>query len=783
MNDVKVNLPIIALRGMTILPYMVIHFDVSRKKSIKSVEYAMKNGQKIFLVAQKSADIINPERNDVVDTGTICEIKQIVKLPGGLVRVLVKGLERAKFIDFTYMEEYLEGEVCPAEDEEAMLPDAERDARISLLREMMKRYYMETGRNQGDNVSRISAINSLDEIIYTSVVECTTDFEERQKILETDDILLRFDEACDIVCNEIEIVDIKKKLSDDVRVRIDRNQKEYVLREQIQAIRQELGEDDYEEEADEFKRRTEELNASDKVKNKLRREINRYASLSGNSSEASVSRTYIETMLELPWNNFSRDNNDINNARAVLDNDHYGLSKVKDRIIEFLAVRALNGKGESPIICLVGPPGTGKTSIASSIARALNRKYVRVCLGGVRDEAEIRGHRKTYVGAMPGRIIDGLRQAGTGNPLMLLDEIDKVGTDSRGDTASALLEILDSEQNSAFRDHYIEVPVDLSEVFFIATANDTGTIPKPLLDRMEIVELNSYTSVEKFHIAREHLVGKQLDKNGLTRRQLSFTDDAIRKIIENYTREAGVRELERQIGAVCRKAAMLIVSGKKDTHRVTIRNLTRYLGNPKYDSEEMARQDKVGVVKGLAWTSVGGTTLDAEAVLMAGKGELTLTGKLGDVMKESARVALGYIRSVADEYGISPDVFRENDIHLHVPEGAVPKDGPSAGITITLAMLSALTGRKVRCDVAMTGEITLHGQVLPIGGLKEKLLAASNIGIREVLIPFKNKKDLAEIDAEILDGLKIQYVRTMDDVVKHALCQEETGYGNKKSKS
>lgn len=783
MNDVKVNLPIIALRGMTILPYMVIHFDVSRKKSIKSVEYAMKNGQKIFLVAQKSADIINPERNDVVDTGTICEIKQIVKLPGGLVRVLVKGLERAKFIDFTYMEEYLEGEVCPAEDEEAMLPDAERDARISLLREMMKRYYMETGRNQGDNVSRISAINSLDEIIYTSVVECTTDFEERQKILETDDILLRFDEACDIVCNEIEIVDIKKKLSDDVRVRIDRNQKEYVLREQIQAIRQELGEDDYEEEADEFKRRTEELNASDKVKNKLRREINRYASLSGNSSEASVSRTYIETMLELPWNNFSRDNNDINNARAVLDNDHYGLSKVKDRIIEFLAVRALNGKGESPIICLVGPPGTGKTSIASSIARALNRKYVRVCLGGVRDEAEIRGHRKTYVGAMPGRIIDGLRQAGTGNPLMLLDEIDKVGTDSRGDTASALLEILDSEQNSAFRDHYIEVPVDLSEVFFIATANDTGTIPKPLLDRMEIVELNSYTSVEKFHIAKEHLVGKQLDKNGLTRRQLSFTDDAIRKIIENYTREAGVRELERQIGAVCRKAAMLIVSGKKDTHRVTIRNLTRYLGNPKYDSEEMARQDKVGVVKGLAWTSVGGTTLDAEAVLMAGKGELTLTGKLGDVMKESARVALGYIRSVADEYGISPDVFRENDIHLHVPEGAVPKDGPSAGITITLAMLSALTGRKVRCDVAMTGEITLHGQVLPIGGLKEKLLAASNIGIREVLIPVKNKKDLAEIDAEILDGLKIQYVRTMDDVVKHALCQEETGYGNKKSKS
>ncbi len=771
MNDVKVNLPIIALRGMTILPYMVIHFDVSRKKSIKSVEYAMKNGQKIFLVAQKSADVINPERDDVVDVGTICEIKQIVKMPGGLVRVLVKGLERGRFIDFTNTEDMLEGDVYPTADEEAVLPDAERDARISLLKEMMKRYYMETGRNQGDNISRISAISRLDEIIYTSVVECTTDFEDRQCILDTDDILMRFDAVCDIVCDEIEVVDIKKKLSEAVRSRVDKNQKDYILREQIQAIRQELGEDDVEDEIEEFKRKTTELNASEEVKNKIFREIKRYDSISGNSSEASVSRTYIETMLELPWNKHSDDNNDIVNARQVLDADHYGLGKVKDRIIEFLAVRSLNGKGESPIICLVGPPGTGKTSIASSIAGALNRKYVRICLGGVRDEAEIRGHRKTYVGAMPGRIITGLKQAGTGNPLMLLDEIDKVGTDSRGDTASALLEILDSEQNAAFRDHYIEVPVDLSDVLFIATANDTSTIPKPLLDRMELVELNSYTSTEKFHIAKEHLVEKQLDRNGLTRKQLSFTDDAIRKIIENYTKEAGVRELERQIGGACRKAAKSIVSGEKNTHKVTVRNLSQYLGNPKYDSEEMAAEDMVGVVKGLAWTSVGGTTLDVEAVLMPGKGGLVLTGKLGDVMKESAQVALGYIRSVADKYDISKSTFEKNDIHLHVPEGAVPKDGPSAGITIALAMLSALTGRMVRHDVAMTGEITLHGQVLPIGGLKEKLLAASVIGIKEVLVPYKNEKQVADIETEILDGLTIHYVKTMKDVIKYALCK------------
>ncbi len=771
MSNMVANLPIIALRGMTILPYMVIHFDVSRKKSIKSVEYAMKNGQKIFLVTQKSVDIVKPTRDEVCDVGTVCEIKQIVRMPGGLVRVLVKGLERAVLEDFTSEEDMLAGNVRVTPNTEFSVPDNERDARISLLKEMMKRYYMETGRNQGENISRVSAISSLDEIVYTSLSECTTEYMERQEVLDMDDILMRFDEVCDIVCSEIEIEELKKSLSEEVRKRVDRNQREYILHEQIHAIREELGEEDVEDEIDEFRKAVDGLDASDAVKDKIRREIKRYDSMSGSSSEASVIRSYIETMLELPWNKKSDDSYDLKRVQKVLDDDHYGLKKVKERMVEFLAVRALNGKGESPIVCLVGPPGTGKTSIASSVASALDRKYVRICLGGVRDEAEIRGHRRTYVGAMPGRIVEGLKNAGTGNPLMLLDEIDKVGTDSRGDTASALLEVLDSAQNSAFRDHYIEAPIDLSDVLFIATANDTGTIPKPLLDRMEIIELNSYTSNEKFHIASEHLVHKQLEKNGLTPGQVSFTDNALKEIIEKYTKEAGVRELERQIGAACRKAARKIVEGDKKPHKIGVRNLPEYLGAPKYDMEDKPKSDAVGVVKGLAWTSVGGTTLDVEAVVMKGKGNLVLTGKLGEVMKESAQVALGYIRSVASGYGIKDEVFEKNDIHLHVPEGAVPKDGPSAGITITLAMLSALTGRKVSHDTAMTGEMTLHGQVLPIGGLKEKLLAASTVGMKNVLIPEKNRRDLAEIEPEITETLNICPVRTMKDVVKAALRQ------------
>ncbi len=769
MSEVVNNLPIIALRGMTILPYMVIHFDVSRKKSIKSVEYAMKNGQKLFLVSQKSSDIINPSREDVYDVGTIAEIKQIVKMPGGLSRVLVKGLERAELIEYIDGEDMLTGSVMPCPDTQNQLPEAERDARISLLKEMMKRYYTETGKTQGENISRFKALTNLDEIIYKAVAECTDEYTDRQEVLEIEEILLRFDAACDLVCREIEMADIKKELSKEVKERIDKSQRDYVLREQIQVIREELGEGDVDSEIEEFRQKLDALVASEDVKNRIKREINRYSAVSNSSSEASVIRSYIETMLELPWDLHSEDNNDLLNAEAILNKDHYGLDKVKERVVEFLAVRALNNKGESPIICLVGPPGTGKTSIAASIARALNKKYVRICLGGVRDEAEIRGHRKTYVGAMPGRIVDALRQAKVSNPLMLLDEIDKVGTDSRGDTASALLEILDSAQNVAFRDHYIEVPIDLSEVMFIATANDTSTIPKPLLDRMEVIEVSSYTQMEKFHIAKQYLVPKQLAKNGLTKSQMSVSDGAIMNIIEGYTREAGVRSLERKIGSLCRKSAKEILSGEKKTHKITEKNLKHYLGNIKFDKEEAQTEDMVGMVKGLAWTSVGGTTLDVEACTMAGKGNLILTGQLGDVMKESASVALGYIRSKADIYGIDSSDFEKKDIQVHVPEGAVPKDGPSAGITMTLAMLSALTGRKVSHDIAMTGEMTLHGIVLPIGGLKEKLLAAKLVGMKTVLVPEKNKKDYLEIEADVTDGLKIIFVKTMDDVVKAAL--------------
>ena len=769
MSKMVNELPLISLRGMTILPYMVIHFDVSRKKSVKSIEYAMMNGQKIFLAAQKSIDVIDPVEEDVYEYGTISEIKQIVKMPGGLVRVTVKGLCKAKMLSFDVRDNMLVAEVEEAEGEPVLLEATEEEARIDTLRELMSDYYVSTGRNQGNNIVNLKTINNLDELIYRCMAECNDDYEDRQEFLSEDSILVRYDMICDFICKEMKIEQIKRELTADMKARVDKHQKEYILREQIQAIREELGDTDYDGEIEEFKKKAAELDASDEVRNKILKDIKRYSSLSGNSSESYVLRSYIDTVLELPWGKMTEDNNDIKNAAKVLDADHYGLKKVKERIIEFLAVRVLTDKGDAPIICLVGPPGTGKTSIAASVARALNRKYVRICLGGVRDEAEIRGHRKTYVGAMPGRIIEALQQAGVSNPLMLLDEIDKVGNDRRGDTASALLEILDSAQNKAFRDHYIEVPFDLSEVLFIATANDVSEIPKPLLDRMEIVEINSYTQVEKFHIAKEHLVPKQIEKNGLKAKQISFSKDAVNSIIEKYTREAGVRELERCIGKVCRKAAKEILTGEKETHKITAGNLKHYLGTVKYDKEDALKKDEVGVVRGLAWTAVGGTTLDVEASLMQGKGEITLTGQLGDVMKESAMVSLGYIRSVADKYKIDKEYFENKDVHIHIPEGAVPKDGPSAGITMTLALLSAYTGRPVNHEIAMTGEITLHGHVLPIGGLKEKLLAAKNAGAVTVLVPDKNRKDIDDMEAEITEGLEIIYVKKMDDVVKAAL--------------
>lgn len=763
------SLPIIALRGMTILPYMVIHFDVSRKQSINSVDYAIRNGQKIFLVSQLDADVMNPKREDLYTAGTLCEIKQVVKMPGGFVRVLVKGISKGILTSLNTEGSMLMGEVDIIKTHEIMLPEAEIQARVKFLKTLLMDLYTVNDREVSENRQRLKKITSLEEMVYKAIADCTTEYEKRQEALEIEDLFERCDYACDLITQEIEVAGIKKELAEDVKSRVEQHQKEYVLREQLSVIREELGDSDVESEAEDYREQVEKLDAPDAVKEKLHKEIKRFETLSSNSSESGVIRTYVETLLELPWNKVKKDNCNIQRISKILNEDHYGLTKVKERILEFMAVKTLNEKGESPVICLVGPPGTGKTSIASSIARALDRKYVRVCLGGVRDEAEIRGHRKTYVGSMPGRIVEGLKQAGVSNPLMLLDEIDKVGTDSRGDTASALLEILDGAQNVAFRDHYVEVPVDLSRVLFVATANDLSTIPKPLLDRLEIIEINSYTQVEKFHIAKKYLLPKQLAKNGLTKKQLTVSDEAIRKIVSKYTKEAGVRSLERQMGKICRKAAVGILMEGKDVHRITPKNLPDYLGVPKYTEEEKNKEDRVGSVKGLAWTSVGGTTLDVEVVTMEGKGNLILTGQLGDVMKESASVALGYVRANASEYNILPEFFEKNDIQIHVPEGAVPKDGPSAGITLTLAIISAITGRKVACDVAMTGEITLRGNVLPIGGLKEKILAAKLAGIKRVLIPEKNIKDLAEIEEEITEGMQITTVSVMEDVIKEAL--------------
>ena len=763
------SLPIIALRGMTILPYMVIHFDVSRKQSINSVDYAIRNGQKIFLVSQLDADVMNPKREDLYTAGTLCEIKQVVKMPGGFVRVLVKGISKGILTSLNTEGSMLMGEVDIIKTHEIMLPEAEIQARVKFLKTLLMDLYTVNDREVSENRQRLKKISSLEEMVYKAIADCTTEYEKRQEALEIEDLFERCDYACDLITQEIEVAGIKKELAEDVKSRVEQHQKEYVLREQLSVIREELGDSDVESEAEDYREQVEKLDAPDAVKEKLHKEIKRFETLSPNSSESGVIRTYLETLLELPWNKVKKDNCNIQRISKILNEDHYGLTKVKERILEFMAVKTLNEKGESPVICLVGPPGTGKTSIASSIARALDRKYVRVCLGGVRDEAEIRGHRKTYVGSMPGRIVEGLKQAGVSNPLMLLDEIDKVGTDSRGDTASALLEILDGAQNVAFRDHYVEVPVDLSRVLFVATANDLSTIPKPLLDRLEIIEINSYTQVEKFHIAKKYLLPKQLAKNGLTKKQLTVSDEAIRKIVSKYTKEAGVRSLERQMGKICRKAAVGILMEGKDVHKITPKNLPDYLGVPKYTEEEKNKEDRVGSVKGLAWTSVGGTTLDVEVVTMEGKGNLILTGQLGDVMKESASVALGYVRANASEYNILPEFFEKNDIQIHVPEGAVPKDGPSAGITLTLAIISAITGRKVACDVAMTGEITLRGNVLPIGGLKEKILAAKLAGIKRVLIPEKNIKDLAEIEEEITEGMQITTVSVMEDVIKAAL--------------
>lgn len=769
MNNLIKVMPAIALRGTTILPDMIVHFDISRSKSVKAVEEAMTQDQKIFLITQKDPQVENPGINDLYKVGTIALVKQVVKLPKDILRVLVEGVERAELVGLEEELPYLEAEIAGFEEEEEELPENVKEAMLRSMKEIFLAYCKENSKISKELAGQILDIDDVERLVDQICINISLNYEQRQQLLEAVSLNERYELLGVIMSNEIEVMQLRMEIQSKVKERIDKNQREYILREQLKLIREELGEDDTVSDADHFRQQAESLKAPKEIKEKILKEIKRFKRLGFNNSESSVSRGYIETLLKLPWDKVSRDNNNLNNAKKVLEEDHYGLEKVKERVLEYLAVRTLTKKGSSPILCLVGPPGTGKTSIARSVAKALNKKYVRICLGGVRDEAEIRGHRRTYVGAMPGRIASGMIQAGVKNPLMLLDEIDKVSSDYKGDTSSALLEVLDSEQNNKFTDHYVELPVDLSEVLFIATANDPQAIPRPLMDRMEVIEISSYTENEKEHIAREHLIPKQIKMNGLKEKQLTVTDEAVRGIISGYTREAGVRNLERRFGEICRKAARMILQEQQETVEVNKENLEDFLGKSRYSYRKVNEQDEVGIVRGLAWTSVGGDTLQIEVNRMPGKGEFLLTGQLGDVMKESAQAGISYIRSVAEAYGIDPEFFKTNDLHIHIPEGAVPKDGPSAGITMATAMLSAITGKPVKANLAMTGEITLRGRVLPIGGLKEKLLAAKTAGITNVLVPGQNQPDVEEIDEEIKEGLRIVYVEKMEDVLKEAL--------------
>ena len=774
MSDLIILMPAIALRGTTILPDMIVHFDISRIKSVKSVEEAMLHDQKVFLVTQKDAEKEEPGLEDVYKIGTIAVVKQVVKLPKGVLRVLVEGLERAELVNFEPREDMLEAEIMPFEENgEETLSGNEAEAVARNLKEIFAVYCQESQKISRELMLQILDLTDVEKLADQIAINLPMPYEQRQQVLEAVELRSRCEVLSVILSNEVEILRIREELQSQIKARIDKNQKEYILREQMKLIREELGEDNSQTEIEELKQKAEKLQASKEIKEKIREEIKRLQSIGNNPSESAVVRGYLDVLLGLPWDKMSRDNKDLAKAREILEADHYGLEKVKERILEYLAVRSLTKKGDSPILCLVGPPGTGKTSIARSVAKALNKKYIRICLGGVRDEAEIRGHRRTYVGAMPGRIAQSLRQAGVKNPLMLLDEIDKVSSDYKGDTASALLEVLDSEQNNKFTDHYVELPIDLSEVLFIATANDVQTIPRPLLDRMELIEISSYTENEKMHIAREHLFPKQLAANGLKPEQLSISDKAMAEIISGYTREAGVRSLERKIGQICRRAALKILEKQEKKINVTLRNLEEYLGRKRYTFQKKNPQPEVGIARGLAWTSVGGDTLQIEVNIMPGKGGFRLTGRLGDVMKESAEAGISYIRSVAKEYGIKEEFFRKHDMHIHIPEGAVPKDGPSAGITMATAMLSAITRVPVRSDVAMTGEITLRGRVLPIGGLKEKLLAAKKAGISTVLVPAENRSDVQEMEREITGGLEILFVEKMEEVLRAALIPEK----------
>ena len=772
MDNERKSMPMVALRGMTILPEMVVHFDVSRERSIAAVQEAMTEEQKIFLAAQKSIETENPGKEDIYEVGTVATVKQIIRLPKHTVRVLVAGEKRGILREIEYDDPYLRALVEIVEESDTEIPDnVNAQAMERGLKDMLVEYAAKNRKMSKESVAGLLEIKGLKKLVDEIAANIPLDYTDQQELLSETDFWKRYEKLAFRLVNEVQIMDIKEEIQRKVKERVDKHQREYILREQLKLIREELGEESTISDAEEFESALKKLKAPKEVKEKLQKEIKRFKSSLNSPAESGVIRTYIETLLEMPWDKSARDVHDIAYARKVLDEDHYGLEQVKERILEFLAVRALTKKGDSPILCLAGPPGTGKTSIAKSLARAMKKPYVRISLGGVRDEAEIRGHRKTYVGAMPGRIAAGIRSAGVKNPVMLLDEIDKVSTDYKGDTFSALLEVLDSEQNSKFRDHYLEVPLDLSEVMFITTANTLQTIPRPLLDRMEIIEITSYTENEKLHIAEEHLIPKQLEKNGLKAGQLTFSRHAVWKMARNYTKEAGVRQLEREIGNVCRKAAKEILTTDKKKISVTDRNLHKFLGKEKYSYQMANPAPEVGIVRGLAWTSVGGDTLQIEVNIMPGTGDIMLTGQMGDVMKESATTGISYIRSISRQYGIADDFFAKHDIHIHIPEGAVPKDGPSAGITMATAMFSAVTGKKVRADLAMTGEITLRGRVLPIGGLKEKLLAAKSAGIKAVLVPKENAADVEELSSEITKGLEIVPVESMEEVLKEALAE------------